>query len=82
MGAKVTITYCTSWGYLGRAVSLADKVLNEYKNEIEELILRPSAGGVFEISVNDKEVFSKLLEDRFPGIGEAESLIRNEIEGC
>jgi len=36
---------------------------------------------VFEISVNDKEVFSKLLEDRFPGIGEAESLIRSEIEG-
>jgi selenoprotein W-related protein len=59
-------------------VSLGERVLNEHKNKIDKLIFIPSTGGVFEISVNGKEVFSKLLEGRFPGIGEAESLIKSQ----
>jgi selenoprotein W-related protein len=61
-------------------VSLGERVLNEHKNKIDMLTFIPSTGGVFEISVNGKEVFSKMLEGKFPGIGEAESLIRNEID--
>lgn len=79
MKHKVEIQYCTSWGYVDRAVSLAQKVLNEHKNNIEDLSIVPSTGGAFEIRVDGNLIFSKLKENRFPGLGEAESLIRNEV---
>ncbi|MBN2794413.1 MAG: Rdx family protein [Clostridia bacterium] len=60
-------------------MSLAQKVLSEHKNNIEDLSIVPSTGGAFEIRVNGNLIFSKLMENRFPGLGEAESLIRNEV---
>ena len=42
---KIRIEYCTSWGYVGRAVALTRKLLNEHKNDIEEIALAKSGGG-------------------------------------
>ena len=74
------IEYCTSWGYLARAVALAEDVLNEHKNNIEEIKLVPSTGGVYEISFNEKLIFSKKNLERFPEDGEVENLINKELE--
>jgi selenoprotein W-related protein len=49
-----------------RAVSLADKLLNKYKNKLGEVALVPSEGGAFEVSVNGTLVYSKLQTGRFP----------------
>ena len=72
---KIRIEYCTSWGYLGRAVALANSSLDEHKNKIGELTIIPSSGGVFEIEVDGKLIFSKKELGRFPDEGEAEKLI-------
>ncbi|MHB0858902.1 MAG: Rdx family protein [Anaerolineae bacterium] len=56
-----------------RAVSLADKLLGEYKNAAGEVALVPSAGGAFEVSLNGDKVYSKLETGRFP---DERSLIR------
>lgn len=77
---KIRIEYCTSWGYVGRAVALTRKLLNEHKNDIEEIAVIPSTGGVFEISLNDELLFSKKELDRFPEDDEAENLIRNKMK--
>lgn len=76
---KIRIEYCTSWGYIGRAVALARSLLNEHKNNIEELSIIPSAGGVFEITLNGELLFSKKELDRFPEKDEAENLIKDKI---
>ena len=76
---KVRIEYCTSWGYISRAVALANNLLNEHKNNIHELSIIPSSGGVFEIQVNDKLLFSKKELGRFPEDEEAEKLVREEL---
>lgn len=76
---KIRIEYCTSWGYIDRAVALARNLLNEHKNKIEELTIVPSSGGVFEIQFNDKLLFSKKESGRFPEDEEAERLIREEF---
>jgi selenoprotein W-related protein len=47
-------------------VSLAEKVLKKKKQEISGLELVPSDGGVFEVEVDGKLVFSKTKEGRFP----------------
>ena len=79
MKKNLSIEYCTSWGYLKRAVALSESVLNEHKLNVEELIIIPSQGGVFEISVDGKLLFSKTELGRFPEDGEAEEIIRNAL---
>lgn len=73
------IEYCTAWGYIGRAVALARSILNEHKNNISELRLIPSSGGVFEVTLKDELLFSKKELDRFPEKDEVESIIRNKL---
>ncbi len=40
----------------------------------------PSTGGVYEISFNEKLIFSKKNLERFPEDGEVENLINKELE--
>lgn len=75
----LTIEYCTGWGYLGRAVALTRSILNDYKNDISELKLLPSSGGVFEISLNDELLFSKKELDRFPEKNEIQDILKNKL---
>ncbi len=49
-----------------RAVSLADKLLGKYKNQVAEVALIPSSGGAFEVNAGDEKVYSKLETGRFP----------------
>ena len=44
----------------------AEKVLKKKKQELDSLTLVPSDGGVFEVEVDGKLVFSKTKEGRFP----------------
>lgn len=76
---KISIEYCTGWGYLARAVSLTDELLNEHANKIKKLSLIPSTGGVFEVSVDKELIFSKKELKRFPEEGEVEQLVRDLI---
>jgi selenoprotein W-related protein len=57
-------------------VSLAEKILKTKKQEVSELTLVPGSGGVFEVEVNGKLVFSKRKEGRFPDWGEIEPALK------
>ena len=76
---NIRIEYCISWGYVDRAVALTANLLNEHKNNIGEITIIPSSGGVFELVVNDKLLFSKKELGRFPENGEAEKLTREAL---
>lgn len=75
----VTIEYCKSWNYLPKTVSLVDKLLSKFKNEVDELTIVPSSGGVFEVSFDGELIFSKKELDRFPDEDEVESVLRKKI---
>lgn len=79
MNKKISIEYCTSWGYAGRAVALARKLLNEHKNNIQELSLIPSSDGVFEITIDGELIYSKKETGEFPENNEVEDTLRNKI---
>jgi selenoprotein W-related protein len=51
-------------------VSLAADLLKNFEPEIETLSLVPSDGGRFEVTVNDKLVYSKLQNGRHAEPGE------------
>ena len=69
---KVSIEYCTSWGYLNQALSLRESIERQFGIKPE---LIKGMGGVFEVSVNDNLLFSKKELGRFPDENEIEDLI-------
>ena len=69
---KVSIEYCTSWGYLHQALSLRESIERQFGIKAE---LVKGMGGVFEVSVNDNLLFSKKELGRFPDENEIEDLI-------
>jgi len=69
---KVSIQYCTSWGYLNQALSLRESIEKQFGIKAE---LIKGTGGVFEVSVNDNLLYSKKDLGRFPNENEVEDLI-------
>ena len=69
---KISIEYCTSWGYLNQALSLRESIERQFGIKAE---LVKGMGGVFEVSVNDNLLFSKKELGRFPDENEIEDLI-------
>lgn len=75
----VKIIYCTQCGWLPRTTWMAQELLNTFTPKIDELILVPSTGGIFEVYVNEKLVWSRLQQNGFPQIKELKQLVRDEI---
>ena len=55
---------------------MTEKLIKEFKARIKRLVLIPSDGGRFEVSIDGKLVFSKLKTGRFPEYQE----IRKELK--
>lgn len=45
---------------------MTTKLLNTYKQKIQDLKLVPAGGGCFEITVNGELIYSKLKTGKFP----------------
>jgi selenoprotein W-related protein len=58
-----------------------EKVLPEFKRDIEEWQLVPSDGGRFEISIDGEIIYSKLETGKFPDEDLIVSLIRKQVAG-
>ena len=69
---KISIEYCTSWGYLNQALSLRESIERQFGIKAE---LVKGMGGVFEVSVNDNLLFSKKELGRFPNENEVENIL-------
>jgi selenoprotein W-related protein len=61
-------------------VSLAADLLKNFEPEIETLSLVPSDGGRFEVTVNDKLVYSKLQNGRHAEPGEVVGLVKKSVK--
>jgi selenoprotein W-related protein len=55
---------------------LTEKLITELKDKIKSLVLIPSDGGRFEVSIDGKRVYSKLETGRFPEYQEIRKQIR------
>lgn len=55
------------------------ELLEEFEPEIETLTLVPSDGGRFEITVNDRLLYSKLQTRRHADPGEVVALVRKTL---
>lgn len=62
-GMKISITYCAQWNYKPRAAGLAAKIKQALGTEPE---LVPKGGGIFDVAVDNKLVYSKFKTGSFP----------------
>lgn len=76
---RIEIIYCKKCRWLMRSSWIAQELLTTFDEGLSEVALKPGTGGVFEITVNDKVLWSLKNEGRFPDIKELKKLIRDEI---
>jgi len=58
---------------------LAEKILKEFKQDVEAMTLIPSGGGRFEVTLDGELVYSKLKEGRFPEYGEVQAHVQKRV---
>lgn len=61
-------------------MGLANDLLKNFEPEIESVVLLPSDGGRYEITVNDQLVYSKLQTGRHAEAGEVVGLVREFLK--
>lgn len=77
---RVEIHYCTQCRFILRANWIAQEILTTFGEKIGELVLVPSTGGVFTITLDGIEIFSRKVEKRFPESKELKQLIRDKLD--
>ena len=65
------------WNYLPRASSLEVELKSKFDHVNIKLI--SSGGGVFEVTLDNKLIFSKKALERFPDEGEVGKLIQENL---
>ena len=76
---KVTIKYCSQCRWLMRSSWMAQEILSTFDQEVDELSLLPGTGGIFEITANDKLIWSRKQDGGFPEITELKQRVRDVI---
>ncbi|HEY0175965.1 MAG TPA: SelT/SelW/SelH family protein [Pedobacter sp.] len=76
----VSIEYCPKCGWMLRAAYMAQELLTTFTDDINGVLLKPSeTGGSYIVSINDRIVFDRKDEGRFPEIKELKQLVRDVV---
>lgn len=76
----VEIEYCPGCRWLLRAAWLAQELLSTFENELGGVMLIPSEeGGRFRISLDNRNLWDRKHEGRFPEAKELKQRLRDQI---
>jgi selenoprotein W-related protein len=76
---RVEIEYCTQCRWLLRAGWTAQELLTTFQVELGEVALLPGSGGIFEVRVDERTIWSRAAEGRFPELKELKQRLRDVI---
>ena len=76
---RLEIEYCIQCRWLLRAAWMAQELLTTFEKELGEVALIPGAGGIFEVRLEGKLIFSREQQRRFPESKELKQLVRDRI---
>jgi selenoprotein W-related protein len=76
---RVEIEYCTQCRWLLRAGWTAQELLTTFQVELGEVALLPGSGGIFEVRVDERTIWSRAAEGRFPEMKELKQRLRDVI---
>lgn len=73
------IEYCTQCRWMLRASWMMQEMLVTFESELGKVTLIPGTGGIFNISLDGKIIYSRKEQGRFPELKELKQLIRDQI---
>ena len=76
---KIRIVYCVQWNYLPKAQVVASEIRQNWLLE-SQVDLEEGSVGVFDVQLDDKIIFSKNIERRFPTEGEIVDRLKVELK--
>ena len=77
--SRLEITYCTQCRWLLRAAWMAQELLTSFEEEVGGITLVPGTGGIFNVSLEEKILWSRAERGRFPDIKELKQIVRDAI---
>ena len=72
----ISIEYCHPCNYIARAAWTAQELLMLFGEWTDGITLVPGDGGVFELTVNGQQVYSKKATGKFPDTEELNQTIQ------
>ena len=79
MDPHVEIEYCTGCRWLLRAGWTAQELLTTFEAELGAVTLIPGSGGVFDVRVDGRMVWSRKDQGRFPELKELKQIVRDHV---
>ncbi len=76
---RLEIHYCPKCRWLPRACWMAQELLTTFEDELDEIALVPAEPGIFKIVLDDKALFDRKAEGRFPEPKEIKQKIRDTV---
>lgn len=81
MKPQVEIEYCPGCRWLLRAAWTAQELLTTFEADLKAVTLRPSeVGGTFRVSLEERVLWDRKSEGRFPEMKELKQRIRDQID--
>lgn len=75
----IRITYCTQCQWLLRAAWMAQELLSTFGQDLGEVVLIPSSGGVFMVSCNNLVVWDRKRDGGFPDAAQLKQRVRDVV---
>lgn len=76
---RIAITYCTQCQWLLRAGWMAQELLSTFSEDLGEVALLPSTGGIFVITCNGEIVWDRARDGGFPDVKVLKQLLRDRL---
>ncbi|HEX5938747.1 MAG TPA: Rdx family protein [Dehalococcoidia bacterium] len=77
----ITITYCTACNFTARAAWLAQELLHTFHEQISGVLIVPGTGGVLDVALGERIVYSKADVGRDPSIKELRDALYEMLPG-
>jgi selenoprotein W-related protein len=74
----IGIEYCHECGYLGFATKLAEGLLRTFEGQLGGVLITPSTGGAYEITLDNRSIYST-FEEGMPTQDEAIERVRTVL---
>lgn len=76
---RVEIVYCRQCRWLMRAAWMAQELLTTFEGDLGEVALIPGTGGIFEVRLGGRVVWSRAVEGGFPEIKVLKQRVRDAV---
>lgn len=79
MPGRIEITYCRKCRFMLRAAWLAQELLTTFEEDLIEVAIKPSSGGIFEVALDGETIATNRETKRMPETGEVKRLVRDRL---